>query len=121
MTAKEKLMFWLDTLERVATTFVEGFLVAWVTIDTVTGNGLTFDSLFSTTSLKGGVVGGVLALVKAFVANKLPHTADSSASFLPERLDPPAEDGSADWSLVSSIVVAVLIVWLLIQLLNMAF
>lgn len=77
---KGRKEFYLDLLERVVWTFVQGFAAVWV----LTGE-------FDMFALKAGAIAGGMAVGKSLIANKLPWTANDSASTLPEAVDPPKE------------------------------
>jgi hypothetical protein len=70
--------FYLDLLERTVWTFVQGFCAEWI---------LSGD--FDARSLKYGAIAGALSVAKSLVSNRLPWTANDSASSLPAEVDPP--------------------------------
>jgi hypothetical protein len=73
--------FVIDTLERVVVTFVEAFLAIWF----VTQDG-SWENLTNVENFQGGLVGGVLALAKAFLAR---HSGDPQSASLAPNVPPP--------------------------------
>lgn len=55
-----------DIIERVLTTFVQGFAAAWIVVE---GGG--YDELFSVENLKVGVAAGTISLAKNLIASHL--------------------------------------------------
>lgn len=72
----------LDALERAGRTFGQAYLAAWVAL-----GDLSYETLFTVTNLKAGVVGLALSLAVSLGARK--RGADDSASLLPADVDPP--------------------------------
>jgi hypothetical protein len=78
-------IFWLDLLERTATTFVQGLVIGAFIVAGVQDGNLAvialpdFDDLFSLATLKAGIVGGVLALGKGFLAGQFVGDPNSAA------------------------------------------
>jgi hypothetical protein len=70
--------FYFDLLERALWTFAQGFAAFWIVTGEVDGP-----------TLKAALVAGGISVAKSLVANKLPWTADDSASSLPADVDPP--------------------------------
>lgn len=92
--------FYLDLLERVIWTFVQGFLGAWL----VTGD-------FDGTALKIGVVAGAVSVAKCLLAVNIGH---GTAAAVPGQ---PYEYDDAGQSTLA-IIVAVVLVVLLLKLLG---
>lgn len=87
-------IFWMDLLERVGATFVQGFIIAAFVVAGISPEGgvmPSFEELFSMAVLKGGIVGGVLALAKGFLAGAFGDR--NSAALLPSPPDHAPGDG----------------------------
>ena len=76
--------FLLDTLERTARTFVQGFL-AVVTVDAFSDLAASWQQ-----KLAAGALAGLYAVLTSFAAQ--PAGAPDSASFLPADVDPPLDE-----------------------------
>lgn len=85
MTNRKK--FYFDLLERSAWTFVQALGMTFLVDNASSDLSVTFKTKLTMAATAGGI-----AVLKSLVVNKLPWTADNSASTLPESVDPPAED-----------------------------
>lgn len=74
----------LDTLERAGRTFLQAYFAVWLTVGSA-----EYETLFTVTNLKAGVVGVALSLAMSVGAKKT--GADDSASLLPADVDPPQD------------------------------
>lgn len=82
----DKKRFYLDLLERSVWSFVGAFASA-LTADSWTGG-----TIPDNVKVRFALGTAVFSVLKGFGANKLPWTAEDSASSLPASVDPPKED-----------------------------
>lgn len=73
-----------DTAERAGRTFGQSYLAVWVA-----AGGTAFDTLFTVTNLKAGVVGVALSVAVSVGAKQ--SGPNDSASLLPADVDPPQD------------------------------
>lgn len=79
----DKTKRWLaDTAERAVRTFLQAYFAVWFTV----GN-TEYETLFTATNLKAGVVGVAISVGMSVGAKK--RGADDSASYLAADVDPP--------------------------------
>lgn len=91
MSQKYTKKWFIDTTERTAKTFVQGYLLAWLVFQDK-----TWEAFWNLENVKAGIVGGVLSLAMALVGANI--GSGNTAAWLPKEED--TERGRAELTLI---------------------